>query len=120
LPTTINVPANEEVYADVLKPEVRNTLKPEIQIGKPIVHLQDAEANVCASVALGPSLFISLTNSDIPTFLAQLSGRLDLPKISLCASQETSKHSYYQSFKSFPEFSHHYVLTQPLPRFFST
>ncbi|OCK95039.1 uncharacterized protein K441DRAFT_676949 [Cenococcum geophilum 1.58] len=90
LPTTISVPANEEIYADVAKFEVGNTLKPEIQIGKPIVHLQDAEANVCASVALGPSLFISLTNSDHPTFLAQLSGKLDLPKVSLCASQETN------------------------------
>ncbi|KAF2869770.1 hypothetical protein BDV95DRAFT_497226, partial [Massariosphaeria phaeospora] len=61
-----------------------NTLDLAPNVQTPIISKKDAEAKICAAIAIGPAISLSLTH-DSPSVKLSIGARLDLPRVSLCA-----------------------------------
>ncbi|PSN64494.1 hypothetical protein BS50DRAFT_590302 [Corynespora cassiicola Philippines] len=87
LPTTIDVPqgsaASKNFFSDDTTDTLTEAVVPKFQA--PVINKEDAEARVCAFVAIGPAVSLGVEVESLSSSL-ELEARIDLPRISLCAS----------------------------------
>ncbi|RMZ88074.1 hypothetical protein DV736_g4689, partial [Chaetothyriales sp. CBS 134916] len=63
-----------------------NTLDLKPVVKAPILNKEDAEGNICAAVAIGPSASLNLSHGSFPSVQMSIGARLDLPRVSICAA----------------------------------
>jgi hypothetical protein len=90
-PVTASVGSGQGAYIDVIHLQAHSNLSPQVQLQTPILDVEDP--NICVTVALGPSLSVSLSSSNFDKLEPlSMSAKLDLPRVGpFCLQQVSSK-----------------------------
>jgi hypothetical protein len=85
VPFTVDTPQGSAAWKNFFG-DGGSTLDLTSNVKTPIVNKEDAEAKICAAIAIGPSAALALTHSSFPSVDMSIGARLDLPRVSLCTA----------------------------------